>query len=116
MTAHQRTVTASLAILLLIALAGIVLNSPADDYAALGFGMFMMVFGGIEFAILLLLGIVYSIRGRAAAPDDDKQLDGHLAHDHSVAIRRQARAFYISAVLVLLIGGSVCFGGMFVYQ
>jgi len=68
---------------------GIFMND-SDQYAGMGYGIFMMILLGIQSLILLILSIVFFVKKN----------------------KERGKAFLISLFVVLLVGFSACFGGM----
>lgn len=68
---------------------GIFMND-SDQYAGMGYGIFMMILLGVQSLILLILSIVFFVKKN----------------------KERGKAFLISLFVVLLVGFSACFGGM----
>ena len=116
MTVKQKIIYISLGVLLIpVAIcAYTLLNSapPVNEYRILFEGV---VLGGwiiVEVAVLILISLYYSFAG---APPPRKVGKLKPKNFDPVAARRSrkiASYYHLAAGLVLLIGGSICFGGV----
>lgn len=72
--------------------------------AGLGFMMLMCMAVVVESLLLLLIGIIMRIRMAPASPEN--------ANDEAyLAQKAKPKAIFLAAGIVLLVGGSLCFGG-----
>jgi len=91
------------------------MTNPGDKYAALGFGLLVILAAVAEALILLITGIYIRVKQRSdhttSATPDPKVLDD-TATERPLGYKQRARAYFLAAGLVLLVGGSLCFGGV----
>ena len=115
-----KVVSISLGSLLLVAVAGFLADSPGDHYAGMTFAIFLAFFMVIEVVVLLIVWPYTSCSADhqgdmpkripiCSIPMSCRTRSGAVAH------KRKSRAYFLSAVLVLLIGTSVCFGGASIF-
>lgn len=71
--------------------------SSEDMYGAIGYALFMAYAIGLEIFVLLLLGLIWRLRSRNA--------------EDPLSMKTQSRHFFLAALMVLLVGFSLCFGG-----
>ena len=92
---RRKVVYLALIILALIAIGAFATTyfGQRDKYYALGFGFILLFLGGAEALILFLIGLVKFFTRRP----------GDLGH----------QVYFLASGLVILIGGSACFGGIF---
>ncbi len=110
----SKVVSYSLGALLLVALLGFLADNPSDHYAGMTFGLFTAAFTVIEMVVLLIIGLYFLIsKPRNNMVQDDQLLDpDQLAYqEQKRAHRAKAAPYFLSAVLVLVVGTSVCFSG-----
>lgn len=62
----------------------------SDQYAAMGYGIFMMGLIGVHALVLLIMGIIFFVKKE----------------------NNKGKIYLISLLVVLLVGFSACFGGM----
>jgi len=68
-----------------------------DMYAAVGYAIFMAYAIGLEVLVLMVLGLLWALR-RINPEEPDR-------------MKTQSKHFFLAALIVLLVGFSLCFGG-----
>lgn len=108
MTFKRKVIINAMVILGLISIASYVVDQPnagPNAYSGLGYMVFMCLGISLEFLGLLVIGIIYTTRRKSA--------DGEIIRSGKVPESRQrAKAYFLAAGLVLLVGVSLCFGGV----
>jgi len=93
--------------------------SSNDQYSGIGYAILMLFAVGAEFIILIFIGLFIRFRTkRPAPPQRVRKMEQHSntpLDDLSPQIldhKERAYAFFSSALIVLLVGASLCFGGL----
>ena len=123
MSYQQKVIGISLAILVLITASLFIAFysdlSGNDQYSGVGYALLMLFTVGAEFVLLIFIGLF--IRFRTKGPTSIKrttkaqQTEGKPLDDitpDTLDHKERAFAFFSSALIVLLVGASLCFGGL----
>ena len=104
MVYKNKVIYLSLTGVAIISLISFLLVSPksGNQYASIGFSVIMLAGLCLEVIVLLVTGLILYFGGT------DKSVTS--------ARKQRANAFFLAIGLVLLVGVSLCFGGVFLYD
>ncbi|MEL7159791.1 MAG: hypothetical protein AAFN92_03460 [Bacteroidota bacterium] len=118
MSYRSRVIYLSLGLLVLVSVLAyfsVMSNTGGDKYAILGFGVVTLAWSIFEAFALLITGIVIRVRGEeggVASLDDNEEILDAPTGDRPLTAKERASAYFIAMGLVLLVGASLCFGGL----
>jgi hypothetical protein len=117
MTNRKKIILISLGLLLIPVMYGLFESfnlSPEDErfqhLSPLAFPIIMMIWIVVEYCLLLLVSLIQFVRSGFWSKRINNLLEG-AKRDDQQAIRDSAISFFLASALLILIGGSICFGG-----
>lgn len=106
---RKQIILRSLFVLLVPAIIGLYQSFAGQDlYGGGNYALILLMWVVFEVALLILLALIQFIRALVAGREDNAEIE---AGKH-LLLRKTAGSYLLAAGLVLLVGGSLCYGGV----